>query len=348
MTFTRILTLLCLSFYATCMFAQTEETSSDSTRTKKRPKIVTNRSFNDGFDVTMPQFTPKAPNVAGLISAIDIPVSLYTGIPDISIPIYEIDAGEVKIPITLSYHASGIRVVQEASWVGLGWSLNVGGVVSRTIKCGDDFYEVDQPYIHEGYYTETGIEMPRENGYFQYYYYNGEFFQGKNKLVKDSEPDIFYYTMPQCSGKFILKQSDGPVLLDPTSGGRTILERRDGSNDTYFVYNPLGLLRYVLPPQYQQEGKKALYGYEYRYDSRRRVVKKILPGCGTIQYWYDKGDRLMFMRDDRLTEAGRYRFYFYDHLGRLCIQGTCTDCNRGSYHGFVSYSASAEGLCDTG
>lgn len=130
--------------------------------------------------------------------------------------------------------------------------------------------------------------------------------------------------------------------------GRTVLERRDGNSDTYFVYNPLGLLRYVLSPQYQQKGNKAFYGYEYRYDSRRRVVKKILPGCKTIQYWYDKGDRLMFMRDERLTAARRYRFYFYDHLGRLCVQGTCSDCNRGNYHGFVNHSISVGGLCDTG
>lgn len=245
MTFTRILMLLCLTFYTTWTFAQTEEEPSDTTNTVKHPRIVTNRSLNDGFDITMPQFTPKAPNVAGLISAIDIPVSLYTGIPDISIPIYEIDAGEVKIPITLSYHASGIRVAQEASWVGLGWSLNVGGVVSRTIKCGDDFYEVAQPYIHEGYYTETGIETPRENGYIQRYYYDGEFFHGKNKLVKDSEPDIFYYTMPQCSGKFILKQSAGPVLLDPTSGVKISIES-ESNFVKYFVITTSDGTRYTF------------------------------------------------------------------------------------------------------
>jgi len=130
--------------------------------------------------------------------------------------------------------------------------------------------------------------------------------------------------------------------------GRTVLERRDGSNDTYYVYNALGLLRFVLSPQYQHDGTKSKYAYEYRYDARRRVVKKILPGCTYIQYWYDKGDRLMFMQDARLRAANRYRFYCYDKAGRLAVQGTCSDCNRGTYHAFVTFSGNGGGLCGTG
>lgn len=130
--------------------------------------------------------------------------------------------------------------------------------------------------------------------------------------------------------------------------GRKVLERRGTDNDTYFVYNDFGQLRFVLSPQYQQQGNKALYAYEYRYDGSGRVVKKILPGCEYIQYWYDKGDRLMFMQDARLRTRGRYRFYFYDKQGRLAVQGTCTDCNRGDYYGFVKYNTAAAGLCNTG
>ena len=77
-------------------------------------------------------------------------------------------------------------------------------------------------------------------------------------------------------------------------------------------------------------------------------MKKILPGCEYIQYWYDKGDRLMFMQDSRLRAQNRYRFYFYDKQGRLAVQGLCSGCNRGNYYGFVSYGPTGEGLCSTG
>ncbi len=101
------------------------------------------------------------------------------------------------------------------------------------------------------------------------------------------------------------------------------------SIDTYFVYNDLGQLRFVLSPEYQNNGKKAIFGYEYRYDDRGNIVKKFLPQCGYIQYWYDNDNRLIYMQDGRMREKGLYRFYLYDKLSRIVVEGTCTSCNRG-------------------
>ncbi|MBQ8628266.1 MAG: hypothetical protein IJ421_02185 [Prevotella sp.] len=115
--------------------------------------------------------------------------------------------------------------------------------------------------------------------------------------------------------------------------GRKVLERRNGDNDTYFVYNDRGQLRYVLSPEYQNAGFKSLYSYEYRYDMRGRIVKKIMPGCEYTQYWYDNEDRMVFMQDATLRDEGRYRFYLYDVFGRQVIQGTCSVCDR---HGRVN------------
>src|SRR5687767_12654498 len=70
--------------------------------------------------------TPS-PTTASLGKYGEIPVSLYTGIPSISIPLYEIKDGPLSLPISLSYHAGGIRVEEIASSVGLGWTLNAGG-----------------------------------------------------------------------------------------------------------------------------------------------------------------------------------------------------------------------------
>ena len=169
-------------------------------------------SSNSDFSSSFAQISPKSPNIAGLVNTIDVPVSLYTGIPNISLPLYEIDVDGVKIPISLSYHSSGIRVNQESSWVGLGWSLNAGGLVSRTVKCGDDFNEVLQAYIQEGFLTAPEVDLPRENGYIGIFCQ--DFSYCENHLVKDSEPDIFYYSLPAASGKFLIDKSRGSVLVD--------------------------------------------------------------------------------------------------------------------------------------
>ena len=90
-----------------------------------------NLAFGQSF---VPTVTPPSPNSASLGKYVDHPVSLYTGIPTISIPIYDLKGRGLNIPISLSYHASGIKVGEVASWVGLGWSLNAGGLITRTIK----------------------------------------------------------------------------------------------------------------------------------------------------------------------------------------------------------------------
>lgn len=133
--------------------------------------------------------------------------------------------------------------------------------------------------------------------------------------------------------------------------GRVVLERRNGTNNTYFVYNDLGQLRYVLSPQYQYSGYKADYGYEYRYDAHGRMVKKILPGCEYIQYWYDRSDRLTFLQDATLRSRGLWRFMLYDQFGRLCVQGTCSGCKRSFSQGYenpiVEFSSGSGGLLGT-
>ncbi len=131
--------------------------------------------------------------------------------------------------------------------------------------------------------------------------------------------------------------------------GRKVLERRNGNVDTYYVYNDMGQLRFVLSPQYQSYPNKATMAYEYCYDSRGNVVKKILPGSKYIQYWYDGADRITFMQDAALRAKGRFRFTIYDAFGRLTLQGTCTE-HKCSLDGTVVIAerASNDGIANSG
>lgn len=182
--------------------------------------FLTTQASGQNLDVAYPHVEVMTPEAAKLAQYSDVPVSYYTGIPEISIPIYTIDVSGYKIPITLSYHASGIRVSEEATWVGLGWSLSAGGMVSRTVNGTDDFLEKGwdraYPYVTAGYYyaprfntdysqlydsvsvAETGITLGRLELHQKY----------------DTEPDIFFYSLPNCSGKFILDKDKGAVLFN--------------------------------------------------------------------------------------------------------------------------------------
>ena len=130
--------------------------------------------------------------------------------------------------------------------------------------------------------------------------------------------------------------------------GRKVLERRGASSDTYYIYDDLDQLRFVLSPQYQESGYKDTYGYEYRYDEKGRLAKKILPQTEYTQYWYDTAGRMKFMQDATLRTRGLYRFYLYDKYGRLCIQGTCSSCWRGEAVNTATYNTSGSGFQNTG
>lgn len=94
------------------------------------PTTFAQTTTTSGVDA--PVIVPKSPEVKALERYGEYPVSEYTGIPSINIPLYNIKLKDIDFPISLDYHAAGIQVTQEATWVGLGWNLLVGGCISTT------------------------------------------------------------------------------------------------------------------------------------------------------------------------------------------------------------------------
>lgn len=81
----------------------------------------------------MPKITPPSPTASAFARYGDIPVDISTGVPNIEVPLYTITSRKLSIPLVLSYHASGIKVNDISTPIGLGWVLKGMGVVSRTI-----------------------------------------------------------------------------------------------------------------------------------------------------------------------------------------------------------------------
>jgi hypothetical protein len=85
-------------------------------------------------------YRPQGPVTAAFTRYGDIPVDLSTGVASINIPIYTLSSHGINVPVSISYHASGIKVQDVASPVGLGWVLNAGGIISRTVLGQPDEY----------------------------------------------------------------------------------------------------------------------------------------------------------------------------------------------------------------
>ena len=103
---------------------------------------------------------PPSPNASSLGKFGEWPVSLYTGIPNISVPIYTLKSRNLSIPISLDYHAAGNRVGEIPSWVGLGWALNAGGCISRTVRGlpdEEDYFSTALNFSNANNFSSTRI-----------------------------------------------------------------------------------------------------------------------------------------------------------------------------------------------
>src|SRR5262245_15979643 len=128
-----------------------------------------------------------SPNAASLGKYGDIPVTYNTGTPQINIPIYTAEAGSLKLPITLSYHASGLKAGETSSWVGAGWSLNAGGMITRSVMSAPDDRGFSINNVWKGHYTDFGFNSYLNNAGGQID--DLAFARGN----KDGEPDLYFF-----------------------------------------------------------------------------------------------------------------------------------------------------------
>ena len=167
---------------------------------------------------------PPSPVSAEFAKYINQEVSLYNGIPEISIPLYTIQLkGGLTIPLSLSYHASGIKFGQDDGFVGLGWVFNPGYRISRTIYSYADELNPMPSYIVDSlnYYN---------NGQFSSGLSNEEKFKRDRFISKflpellgtnlaptvdqrfDGAYDQFLFSIPNSGGSFIISDRENKVI----------------------------------------------------------------------------------------------------------------------------------------
>ncbi|MDX1955744.1 MAG: DUF5977 domain-containing protein [Chitinophagaceae bacterium] len=78
-------------------------------------------------------YPPKiqSPNAGSLGVYGETQMNLFTGTPNISIPIYTLAYGNISMPITLRYNPASVKPAQQPGWVGSGWMLDCGGAITR-------------------------------------------------------------------------------------------------------------------------------------------------------------------------------------------------------------------------
>ncbi|RWU09944.1 hypothetical protein [Pedobacter chitinilyticus] len=88
-------------------------------------------------------------------------INPLTGDFTYGLPLLEVPGPEGGYPLSLSYHA-GIQPNEDASWVGLGWSLNPGAITRNVNGYPDDFKDVTntiRSYWSGGTTKTVGVDV---------------------------------------------------------------------------------------------------------------------------------------------------------------------------------------------
>lgn len=144
------------------------------------------------------------PGAAAICQYGDIPVSYYTGTPDITIPLHTFTVRDVDLPIYLSYNASGVRLHQLPSWTGENWTLHAGGCITRTINGFPDEYKKPQAASNPRHFYNYFECYDSINYYMTHQDQFASALRNEEEVFHDLDPDVFHFNFMGHNGSFFL------------------------------------------------------------------------------------------------------------------------------------------------
>lgn len=161
------------------------------------------RSLAQQSDYTsLNEIIPPSPNATSLGKYGDISSSRAAGLLDLGIPLYQYSSQYIKVPLSLQY-SSMLKVDEIASDVGMSWSLNAGGVITRTMYGIPD---------ETGQWVTVPSDFPQRTANLVNFM-NSIVIPGDGSGHNDEQPDEFSFNFNGYSGKFVLDSTLTPVLL---------------------------------------------------------------------------------------------------------------------------------------
>lgn len=264
-------------------------------------------------EITFPTVTPKSPEASAFQKYGETEINEYTGNPAISIPLYTLSYKGIELPLSLTYDGGGIQVSQEASWVGLGWSLNVGGCINYVCQGGNDQWLGRYGSWKNDYYrilnSNPDLGLKNEQLYLANYYDDHNFLNGQ--LAKQSTSQDLSTTSSSSKKSYskgaltgtISRDTDGKFLVAAIYHNQEglVVETRQSMPDdallcqrtTYsFTKKPL-----TIETQVKKEGIEKTITQKNQYNQYNDKIESITLNAG-------KGDK-------------EVAFYSYDDIGRL-------------------------------
>lgn len=173
----------------------------------------------------LPNITPPSPEAFKFSMYGNTPVGLFTGTPNIQLPLFTYKTNNLNVPFSLNYSSSGIKVDDVNTKTGIGWNLIGGGVITRIVRNLEDNFKDDFPFKH---LNISSIEKTSamQNVYFNLY--------GEN-LGKDSERDLYLFNFLNYSGKFYFDDNNKIVFFEKNDIKIELVDSTGGDIFTFIV-----------------------------------------------------------------------------------------------------------------
>ncbi len=219
------------------------------------------------------------PRIAKFTIFGNIPVSHSTGIPDISIPLFNLKSRGFELPVTLRYHPSLVKPPFDQTNIATGWVLEVGGNITQQTKGINDLHDKrpDQWKTSDDLYDQWDPDVQ-------------QFLE--NVLVKnvDTQYDIFSYSILGKNGEFILSKNSDNIfelnfLSDPLFKGSLVGYERIEVPSSGFNLESFDILddsgyRYVFAEKFKDQ-----FGLDG--DNVARQLEKIIDPLGNELFVFD-------------------------------------------------------------
>jgi RHS repeat-associated protein len=229
---------------------------------------------------------------------------------------------------SMSLESSPLNRVLEQGAPGAAWQLSTSGISGsgHSVKIGYTtnnlitLTDTTNSYLAVIYMATVNSDHTRTlapNGYYQ----DGEL---QVTITKDEN-----WASGRAGTVEEYKDKDGHVVLKRTfnylPGPPATLQILS----TYYVYDDIGNLAFVLPPASNADNilpsQSTLDNlcYQYRYDERNRLVQKKIPGKGWEFIVYNTLDQPVMTQDanQRSKAPQQWTFTKYDAQGRVIVTG---------------------------
>lgn len=221
----------------------------------------------------------------------EYPVSYFTGIPDIRIPLYEIKTPRNSLAIELQNHPSGFQPTMFNGSIGLAWTLKAGGRLIRTVHGAPD----DQTSFPADF--DQRITFDNRLDY--------QYLRSIDDGAKDTEYDSFSFDVSTDGGSFILKNTPtGKVPVTSTYRPLKITYEKNSTGDKFIAFTIINEQGITF-----RFGKSLKNGTEYHESSQTNLGNSAF---GFVSSWLlteiissDKTDTISFTYVQSSVESRR-------------------------------------------